>query len=71
MILEELRRLGALLGSEEISTVVVDTKSRFVSSGEGDALARMLGARYFYLPRAGAGTVYDAIASTTGRPREN
>jgi len=70
-ILEELRRLGALLGSEEISTVVVDTKSRFVSSGEGDALARMLGARYFYLPRAGAGTVYDAIASTTGRPREN
>ncbi len=70
-ILEELRRLGALLGSEEISTVVVDTKSRFVSSGEGDALARMLEARYLYLPRADAGAVYDAIASITGRPREN
>jgi magnesium chelatase subunit D len=70
-IQEELRRLGAMLGSEEISTVVVDTKSRFVSSGEGDALARMLGARYLYLPRADAGAVYDAIASITGRPREN
>ena len=70
-ILDELRRLGALLGSEEISTVVVDTKSRFVSSGEGDALARLLGARYFYLPRADAGAVYDVIASITGRPRDN
>ena len=70
-IQEELRRLGILLGSEEISTAVVDTRSRFVSSGEGDALARILGARYFYLPRADAGAVYDAIASITGRPREN
>jgi len=69
-IVEELRRLGAVLGSEEISTVVVDTKSRFVSSGEGDALARMLGARYFYLPRADAGAVYDAIASTARGQRE-
>jgi magnesium chelatase subunit D len=69
-ILEELRQLGALLGSEEISTVVVDTKSRFVSSGEGDALARLLGARYFYLPRADAGAVYDAIASAAGGQRE-
>ena len=69
-IVEELTRLGALLGSEEISTVVVDTKSRFVSSGEGDALARMLGARYCYLPRADAGAVYDAIASAARGQRE-
>ena len=69
-ILDELRRLGALLGSEEISTVVVDTKSRFVSSGDGEALARILGARYFYLPRADAGAVYDAIASITRVRRE-
>jgi magnesium chelatase subunit D len=69
-IQEELRRLGALLRSEEISTVVVDTKSRFVSSGEGEALARMLGARYFYLPRADAGAACDAIASAARGQRE-
>ncbi len=68
---EELTQLGTLLGSKEISSVVVDTKSRFVSSGEGEALARMLGARYFYLPRSEAGAVYDAIASITERPSEN
>jgi magnesium chelatase subunit D len=71
MIDEELRQLGALLGSEEISSVVVDTKSRFVSSGEGEALARLLGARYCYLPRSNAGAVYDAITSITRRPSEN
>ncbi|HLF83324.1 MAG TPA: magnesium chelatase ATPase subunit D [Blastocatellia bacterium] len=68
---EELEQLGALLGSEEISSVVVDTKSRFVSSGEGEALARMLGARYFYLPRSDAESVFDAISSITGRPSKN
>jgi magnesium chelatase subunit D len=67
---QELRQLGALLGSEEIRSVVVDTKSRFVTSGEGDALARMLGARYFYLPRADAGAVYDAITSAARVQRE-
>jgi magnesium chelatase subunit D len=70
LVREELTQLGALLGSEEISSVVVDTKSRFVSSGEGEALARMLGARYFYLPRSDAEAVYDAITTVTGRPRE-
>lgn len=67
---EELRQLGALLGSEEISSVVVDTKSRFVSSGEGEALARMLGARYFYLPRSDAEAAYNAITSITARSHE-
>jgi magnesium chelatase subunit D len=68
---EEIGRLGVLLGAAEISSVVVDTKSRFVSSGEGEALARMLGARYFYLPRSDAASVCDAIRSNTRRPREN
>ena len=39
----ELRQLGALLESEEIGSVVVDTKSRFVSSGEGEAWRECLG----------------------------
>ena len=67
----ELAQLGALLKSEGVDSVVVDTKSRFVSSGEGEALARMLAARYFYLPHAGAGAVYDVIASIRRRPSED
>ncbi|MEK6284172.1 MAG: magnesium chelatase ATPase subunit D [Acidobacteriota bacterium] len=66
---DELRALGQLLRSEQIPAVVVDTKSRFVSSGEGDALARMLGASYVYLPRPDVRTVYEAIASAAGRTR--
>ena len=60
---DELKHLGALLGSEEITSVVVDTKSRFVSNGEGEALARTLGARYVYLPRSDAAMVHKAILS--------
>jgi magnesium chelatase subunit D len=66
----ELRRLGGLLETEGIGSVVVDTKTRFVSSGEGQALARMLGARYLYLPRFDAAAVYDAVASATGGNRQ-
>jgi len=68
---DELKTLGRLLYAEDISTVVVDTKSRFVSRGDGNSLAEMLGAKYFYLPRPEAGAVYDAIASITRRPRES
>ena len=68
---EELLSLGALVGAEEILAVVVDTKSKFVSRGEGEALARKLGARYVYLPRADAGAVYDAISSIAVRPIQN
>ena len=54
---EELRRLGRLLHSDGVSSVVVDTKSKFVNSGEGRALAQMLGAKYLYLPRFDAGSL--------------
>jgi magnesium chelatase subunit D len=67
---DELRRLGALLGAEEITSVVVDTKSRFVSNGEGDTLARMLGARYVYLPRSDAAMLHKAIVSAAPGKRE-
>lgn len=66
-ISDELRQLGSLLASNEIKSLVVDTKSRFVSSGEGQALARVLGARYFYLPRSDAAAVCNVIATATGR----
>jgi len=67
---EELRRLGGLLASEHITSVVVDTRSKFVSGGEGEGLARTLGARYLCLPRSDAETIYDAITSIAGRRRE-
>jgi len=57
---DELRDLGRLLQSEGIDSLVVDTKSRFVSSGEGYALAKLLGARYLYLARSDSQAVYEA-----------
>ena len=68
---DELKQLGALLRLEEIQSVVVDTKARFVANGEAEGLARTLGAQYVYLPRADAAAVYDAISSITRRPTEN
>jgi magnesium chelatase subunit D len=60
---DELSRLGALLEAEAITPVVVDTKSRFVSNGEGKSLARTLKARYVYLPRSDAALAHKAIVS--------
>ena len=59
---DELEHLGRLLKSESITTVVIDTKSRFVGSGEGQALSAMLGARYFLLPRSEVGGVYEVVS---------
>jgi magnesium chelatase subunit D len=66
---DELRELGWLLRSEGIGSLVVDTKSRFVSSGEGYALATMLGARYLYLPRSDSQAVYEAVGEMAGYNR--
>lgn len=66
----ELKELGGLLETEGIGSVVVDTKTRFVTGGEGHRLAQMLGARYLYLPRFDAAAVYDAVSSASGRNRQ-
>jgi magnesium chelatase subunit D len=66
---DELKQLGALLRAEGIASVIVDTKAKFLSKGEGRALAEMLGSRYLFLPRLDATSVHDAIASITGRPK--
>ena len=68
---DELKQLGALLRLEEIQSVVVDTKTKFVASGEAEALARTLGSHYVYLPRADAAAVHNAISSIARRPTEN
>ena len=61
---DELEHLGRLLKAEGIASVVIDTKSRFVVSGEGQALSAMLGARYFLLPRREAQHVYEMVTRT-------
>ena len=51
---QEVEQLAALLASEGLSTVVLDTQNSFLSKGEAATLARKLGGHYVYLPRADA-----------------
>jgi magnesium chelatase subunit D len=46
---DELKRLSAALTQASVSTVIVDTQSRYTSGGEARLLAERLGARYVYL----------------------
>jgi magnesium chelatase subunit D len=50
-IRDEIRRLGASLQSAVVSSLVVDTRSRFTSNGEGRFLSEALGGRYVQLPQ--------------------
>jgi magnesium chelatase subunit D len=68
-ITDELRQIGTLLQLDQINSVVIDTKSRFVSSGEGRSLAEFLGGRYLYLPRADERAIYDAVTAAARQVR--
>lgn len=68
-ISEELKRIGAILETEGIAPVVIDTRPRFVSTGEGRALAELIGGRYLYLPRADSTAIYNAVASVSDEAR--
>jgi magnesium chelatase subunit D len=46
LIQEELERLGLLAEQSGVTTIVIDTRNRFTSSGEGQKLADVIGARY-------------------------
>jgi len=61
--------MGGLLRSEEIGSIVVDTKSRFVSTGEAARLAEIIGASYYYLPRSDARKISEAIVEAAVRRR--
>jgi magnesium chelatase subunit D len=52
LIEEELDLLGRAAQQSGITTIVVDTESRFTSSGEGQKLADVIGARYIQLGSA-------------------
>lgn len=50
-IKDEISRLCALLRKAGVNSLVVDTRSRFTSNGEGNFLAEALGGRYMRLPQ--------------------
>jgi len=52
LIQDELDRLGRVAEQSGVTTVVVDTQNRFTSSGEGQKLADVIGARYVRLGSA-------------------
>jgi magnesium chelatase subunit D len=52
LIRQEIEELGGALRGAGVASVVVDTRNRFTSSGEGQSLAAALGGRYVQLPRA-------------------
>jgi len=62
-IAEELRQVGAAFQAEGVASVVIDTRSKFISGGEARELARKLGGRYLYLPRADSTSIYKAVTS--------
>jgi magnesium chelatase subunit D len=64
-ISEELRGIGKLLERESVRTVVIDTRPRFVATGEGRALAELIGGRYLYLPRADTTAIYEAVKAVS------
>jgi magnesium chelatase subunit D len=61
VILDELREVGLALGKESVPSIIVDTKSSFLTSGEARSLADAIGAEYLYLPRADGAAVYDSV----------
>jgi magnesium chelatase subunit D len=52
LIQEELEHLGLAAQQSGLKTIVVDTQNRFASSGEGQKLADVIGARYMQLGSA-------------------
>ena len=69
-ISDELRKIGRLLAIEGVAPVVIDTRPRFVSTGEGRALADLIGGRYLYLPRADTPAIYKAVTSLSEDVRD-
>ncbi len=49
-IAQEVERIGALIQKAGVSSIIIDTQSRFTIGGEGQQLARALGGQYFLLP---------------------
>ena len=59
----ELARVCGAVRAESIPSVLIDTRQPYLSHGEGEKLASLLGARHVSLPRPDAESVYRAITS--------
>jgi magnesium chelatase subunit D len=59
---EEVSKLAGALAADGLSAVVMDTQTSFLSKGEAAQLARQLGARYIYLPRADARSIAGTVS---------
>ena len=68
-ILDELKEVGLALAKESVASIIIDTKSSFLSTGEARTLADTIGAEYFYLPRADGSGVFDAVSRVAGQLR--
>lgn len=68
-VAEELRQVGAIFRAEGVESIVIDTRSRFISGGEAQELARQLGGRYLYLPRPDSTSIYNAVTSVASSIR--
>jgi magnesium chelatase subunit D len=68
-IWKELERAGCALQYEGVASVVIDTQRPLLASGEGVALAELLGARYVCLPHTDANSVHETVTALTGAMR--
>lgn len=62
-IQKELDELSALIRSDNIHSIVIDTQMNFLTKGEAQQLAQKLGGKYVYLPNAHAEQIAQAIQS--------
>jgi magnesium chelatase subunit D len=63
----ELEKVCAVLQSEGVASVVIDTSHHTNSSGGAERLAQLLGGRHVNLPRPDAVAVYDAVSTARAR----
>jgi magnesium chelatase subunit D len=62
-IQKELNELSALIRSDNIHSIVIDTQMNFLTKGEAQQLAQKLGGKYVYLPNARAEQIAQAVQS--------
>jgi magnesium chelatase subunit D len=62
-IQKELDELSALIRSDNIHSIVIDTQMNFLTKGEAQQLAQKLGGKYVYLPNARAEQIAQAVQS--------
>jgi magnesium chelatase subunit D len=57
---KEIQGVSALIASERIGAVVIDTQANYLSRGEAATLAKFLNGKYVYLPNAKAEQIANA-----------